>query len=120
MARIPGSSMHLGAKEPSGFVVGDDERLSEELAVIQGNVFNGEAVDGVFRGQPGGLSLLAVTNQRLMMVDGHVFDDHCAVLSLPLRSVSGVGFLAGPDESLMTTATVGILIQGRKHVLVCR
>jgi hypothetical protein len=120
MARIPESSMHIGAKEPSGFAIGDDERLAEELAVIEGNVFNGETVDGVFRGQPGGLSLLAVTNRRIMMVDTAGFEDRCAVMSLPLKSVSGVGFLAGPDESLMTTATVGIKMGGAKHLLICR
>ena len=119
MARIPASSMHVGAREPSGFAVSEDDKLAEEMAVLQGNVFNGESVDGVFRGKPGGLPLLAVTNTRLMLVDDFSFEDKTALVSVPLKSVSSVSFVAGPDESLESTTTVGIAMLGGKHLLVC-
>lgn len=118
MARIPASSMHVGAKSPSEFA-GDADGMADELAVIQGNVFNGESVDAVYRGKPPGLRLLAVTNKRLMYVDEDAYEDQVAVMSVPLKSVAAVGFVAGPDESLQSTATVGMTIGRAKHLLVC-
>ena len=119
MARIPASSMHVGAHPPSEFRVGEDDKLAEEMAVLQGNVFNGESVDGVFRGQPGGVRLLAVTNKRLMVLDESAFEDRTALISIPLKGVSGVAFLAGPGEEMETTNVVGIMMMGGKHEVIC-
>jgi hypothetical protein len=110
--------MYVGAQEPSSFA-GDAGGMGDELDVIQGNVFNGEAVDGVYRGKPPGLRLLAVTNKRLMYVDDSTFEDSVAVMSAPLKSVASVGFVAGPDEHLKDTTTVAMTIGRAKHLLVC-
>jgi hypothetical protein len=111
--------MYVDAQAPSEFAM-DGHGMAEELDVIQGNVFSGESVDGVFRGKPGGLPLLAVTNKRLMFVDDFTFEDKVAIMSVPLKGVSSVGFVAGADESLKSTCTVGIAVAGGKHLFVCR
>lgn len=117
MARIPARPAHLDTKPPSEFEI-DDGGLEDELETLRGNVFNGEAVDGVFRGRPPGIPLLVVTNRRLMFVDRAMFDDHTALVSAPLKGVSSVSVLVGEGDSVRTAATVGIVMLGGKHQIV--
>lgn len=118
MARIPASSMHVDAQEPSEFEV-DDKGLEDELETLRGNIFNGESVEAVFRGKSPGIPLLVVTNSRLMLVDNSMFEDHTALVSVPLKGVSSVSVLVGKGDSALTATTVGIAVLGGKHQMIC-
>ena len=117
MARIPARPAHLDTKPPSEFEI-DDGGLEDELETLRGNIFNGEAVDGVFRGKPPGIPLLVVTNRRLMLVERSMFDDHTALVSAPIKGVSSVSVLFGKDDSVHTATTVGIVMLGGKHQMI--
>jgi hypothetical protein len=110
--------MHVDAQPRSEFEI-DDRGLADELETLRGNVFNGEAVEGVFRGKPPGIPLLVVTNQRLMLVCKHTFDDHTALISVPLKAVSSVSVLVGEHDAVRSATTVGIMMLGGKHQLIC-
>jgi hypothetical protein len=118
VAQIPASSMHVGAHPPSEFVT-EEPDFADELSMMQSNVFNGEAVEGVFRGRPPGMPLLAVTNRRLMYLDGDSFEDRMALVSSPIKGVSDVAFLDGPDTELQYTTIVGMTVQRKKMFIVC-
>jgi len=117
VARIPASSMHVGAHPPSEFET-EERDYAAELAMMQSNVFNGEAVDGVFRGKSPGLALLAVTNRRLMYLDGSSFEGRTALVSSPMKGVSDVAFLDGPDVELQYTTIVGLTVQRSKQFII--
>jgi hypothetical protein len=110
--------MHVDALAPSEFEI-DDGGLADELETLRGNIFNGESVDGVFRGKSPGIRLLVVTNRRLMLVDKSMFDDHTALVSVPLKGVSSVSVLIGEDDSVQTASTVGIAMLGGKYQVLC-
>jgi hypothetical protein len=118
VARIPASSLHVDSKPPSEFEI-DDRGLEDELETLRGNIFNGESVEAVFRGKSPGIPLLVVTNSRLMFVDRSMFDDHTALVSVPLKGVSSVSVLVGEGESALTATTVGIAVLGGKHMMIC-
>jgi hypothetical protein len=93
--------------------------LASVLDTVQNNIFNGETLDAVFRGRPPGLPMLAVTNRRLMLLHGTAYDEGLALISVPLKTVSSVAFVIGEGETLDTTATVGIMMLGGPHLVVC-
>lgn len=103
----------VGAQSP----VVDDRT---DLTVIYDSLFDGEALDGVYRGCEDGVRLLAVTNRRLMMVENTSCDDRRALTSVPYGRVTSVSYLASGDECVAHSTTVGIKVLSTLYELGCR
>jgi hypothetical protein len=91
-----------------------------DLAVIYDSLFDGEQLDGLYRGCDKGVRLVAVTNRRLMMVETTSCEDRLALTSVPFDRVVSVCYLASVDESVASSTTVGILVQDLMYQLGCR
>lgn len=91
-----------------------------DLTVIYDSLFDGEALDGVYRGCEDGVRLLAVTNRRLMMVETTSCDDRRALTSVPYGRVTSVCYLAGSDECVAGSTTVGVKVLLTLYELGCR
>ena len=91
-----------------------------DLAVIHDSLFDGEALDGVYRGCEAGVRLLAVTNRRLMMVETTSCDDRRALTSVPYGRVTSVCYLASSDECVAGSTTVGIKVLLTLYELGCK
>jgi len=91
-----------------------------DLAVIHDSLFDGEALDGVYRGCEAGVRLIAVTNRRLMMVETTSCDDRRALTSVPYGRVTSVCYLAGSDECVAGSTTVGVKVLLTLYELGCR
>lgn len=111
--------MRVDTQVPMRVDTTDDDPLAEALVAIQDNIFSGESLEAVFRGEPGGLALLAVTNRRLMLLDKITFEERTALTSVPLRGISRVSFVMNDGETLDTTRTVGLVVSGQAHLVVC-
>jgi hypothetical protein len=97
----------------------EEDPYGEALLAIQGNIFSNESLEAIYRGDPPGIRLLGATNTRLMILDPDAFEDRTALLSIPLKGVSGVAFAPGEGETLDTTTTVGILVMREKYLVIC-
>jgi hypothetical protein len=115
MARVPRSATDLDAY-PS-VQVGYDERA--DIAAVLDNLFDGEAVDRVYRGLAPGIQLLAVTNRRLMMVESQSVEGRLALTSVPFARVTSVSFLAERGEPLDFASTIGIRVLATVFELHC-
>lgn len=120
VAEIPTSRMRVDdAPLPTRAEPAALDAHSEVTQAIQDNIFNGESLDAVFRGEAGGLGLLAVTNKRLMLLDEHTFEQRTALTSVPLKGISKVSFVPLDGETLDTTRTVGVVVGGQAHLVIC-
>jgi hypothetical protein len=90
-----------------------------DMAAVWDNLFDGEAVDRIFRGKPPGIELLAVTNKRLMFVDSSSYEGRVALTSAPFSRVTSVSFLAPLDQPLDRAQTVGIRLHTATLELHC-
>jgi hypothetical protein len=77
-------------------------------------------LDGIYRGCEAGVRLLAVTNRRLMMVETTSCDDRRALTSVPFGRVTSVCYLAGADETLAGSTTVGVKVLYTLYELGCK
>lgn len=97
MAHIPGSpGSHPGFyhhEDPVGEHPADHPSV---LAVVRHRLFDGEVLDGVYRGQAPGVHLLGMTNRRLMLLEETTEPGRLALTSVPLTRVTSVGII--PDE----------------------
>jgi hypothetical protein len=91
-----------------------------DLAVIHDSLFDGEALDGVYRGCEDGVRLLAVTNRRLMMVETTSCDDRRALTSVPYGRVTSVCYLQNSDACVAGSTTVGIKVMLTLYELGCK
>ncbi len=119
MAQIPASTMRVDPPTPLSVDPSDQDPLAVAMLAVQGNVFNGESLEAIFRGSPPGIPLLAVTSRRLMMLDTATFEDRSALVSVPLSGVSCVAFVASGDQSFDATTTVGMVLLRKPVLLVC-
>jgi len=94
--------------------------IPRRLAVIHESLFDGEQLDGLYRGCQKGVRLVAVTNRRLMMVETTSCEDRLALTSVPFDRVTSVSYLASTDKSVAYSTTVGILVQEVMYELGCR
>jgi hypothetical protein len=117
VARVPMSpAMDLtcaGVQTPA-----TDDRT--DLGVIYDSLFDGEALDGIYRGCETGVRLLAVTNRRLLMVETTSCDDRRALTSVPYARVTSVSYLATAGESVASSTTVGIRVLYTLYELGCK
>jgi hypothetical protein len=91
-----------------------------DLAMIYDSLFDGEQLDGLYRGCDKGVRLVAVTNRRLMMVETTSCEDRLAMTSVPFSRVISVSYLVSTDKSVAYSTTVGILVQEVMYELGCR
>ncbi|HEY0575974.1 MAG TPA: hypothetical protein VGD73_17875 [Pseudonocardia sp.] len=88
--------------------------------MIYDSLFDGEQLDGLYRGCDKGVRLVAVTNRRLMMVETTSCEDRLALTSVPFDRVISVCYLASVEDSVASSTTVGILVQDLMYQLGCR
>lgn len=120
MAEIPLSQMRVDDSPlPVRAEPLDGDPLAGAMQAIQDNIFSGETLEALFRGEEGGLALLAVTNKRLMLLDKYTFEERTALTSVPLKGVSKVSFVMLDGETLDTTRTVGVVLGGQAHLVIC-
>ena len=118
MARVPMSPSASDIACPAVQTPLVDDRT--DLAVIYRSLFDGEQLDGLYRGCDQGVRLVAVTNRRLMMVETTSCEDRLALTSVPFSRVISVCYLASTDDSVAFSTTVGILVQEMMYELGCR
>jgi Bacterial PH domain len=90
------------------------------LMAIQANVFDGERIDGVYRGCDKGAQLLAVSNRRVMIVETDTCEGREALTSVPFGRITSVSFVASDDGSIAASTTVGIRVHSTRYELCCQ
>jgi hypothetical protein len=99
--------------------VADQADYHTDFAAIKDSTFDGERIDGIYRGGGTGVRVLAVTSRRLMMVESTSWAGRMSVTSVPFSRVTSVGLLAPNDGALATSTVVGIRIQNSVYELSC-
>lgn len=117
MALTPMSGTSLDTYPPPEPGPAHDDRA--DMAAVWDNLFDGEAVDRVFRGRAPGIELLAVTNKRLMLVESTSYQGRIALTSVPFARVTWVSFLAPLDQPLDRARTIGIRVISAMFELHC-
>jgi hypothetical protein len=113
MAQVPLSSASLDTYAVSAH----DERA--DLSAVRSNLFDGEAIDRVYRGHGSGVQLLALTSQRIMMVERTTWDGRLALTSIPYGRVTAVSFLAEDNQPIDIATTIGIRVTSLAFELNC-
>jgi len=109
MAHVPMSQTNLDAYPNSGLSSVHDERV--DLLAVRKNLFDGEAVDRVFRARGSTVELLAVTTQRIIMVERVAWDGRIALTSVPFGRVSAVSLMADDQHSIDEAVVLGFRVQ---------
>jgi hypothetical protein len=117
MAQVPMSSTSMDAYPISEVAGAPDQRA--DLAAVRNNLFDGEAVDRVYRGHGPGVQLLAVTSQRIMMVERTAWDGRLALTSIPFGRLTAVSFLADENHPIDHATTIGIRVTSLAFELKC-
>jgi hypothetical protein len=115
MANVPPRRSSLDTYPASEVVPRYDEQA--ELVAVRDNLFDNETVDKVFQGRPPGVQLLAVTNQRIMMVERTTWDGRCALTSVPFGRVSAVSLLSDDEHPIDEPVALGIRVQSLGFVM---
>jgi hypothetical protein len=89
------------------------------LAAVRDNLFHSEAIDRVYRGRGSGIQLLALTGQRIMMVERTTWSGRLALTSIPYGRVSAVSLLAEDDQPIDRASTIGIRVTSMAFELNC-
>jgi len=113
MAQVPLSSASLDTSA----VTAHDGRA--DLSAVRNNLFDGEAIDRVYRGHGSGVQLLALTSQRIMMVERTLWEGRLALTSIPYGRVTAVSYLAEDNQSIDIATTVGIRVASLAFELNC-
>jgi hypothetical protein len=66
------------------------------LGAIRHRLFDGEVLDGVYRGRPPGVHVMGMTNRRLILLEETTQRGRLALTSVPLSRVTSAGIL--PDD----------------------
>lgn len=106
MARVPMSPEILDTLPGPGPVPDLDSRA--EFLAIHDNLFDGEQIDGIYRGGPGGAELVAITNRRLMIVESEIWEGRTALTSTSFSQVASVSYLASENATISNSPIVGI------------
>jgi hypothetical protein len=125
MAQMPTNSNSTDthpAPNVTGNVTGNvtaahDERAN--LAAIHSNLYDGEAVHRIYRGHGSGAELLAVTSLRIMLIERTAWGDRLALTSVPFSRITAVSLLAGNNQPIDSTTTVGIRVASLTFTLSC-
>jgi hypothetical protein len=112
--REPGAAHSELAPHPSA---SHDERV--HLAAIHDTLYDGEMVHRLYRGHRGGIDLLAVTSQRIIMMERTAWDGHLALTSVPFSRVTAVSLLAQGDLDIDQATTVGLRVTSLSFLLHC-
>lgn len=104
MGQIPTRSPNLDTYPISDVVGAHDPRA--DLAAIRNNLFDGEAIEQVYRGNGSGIELLAVTNLRIMLVEQTVWKGRIALTSIPYGRLTAVSFMADDDHPIDRAITI--------------
>jgi hypothetical protein len=113
VAQVPLSS----ASSDLSSVTANDEH--SDLAAVRNNLFHSEAIDRVYRGRGSGIQLLALTGQRIMMVERTTWAGRLALTSVPYGRVSAVSLLAEDDQPIDMATTIGIRVTSLAFELNC-
>jgi hypothetical protein len=119
MAQIPMSSGTLDAyqqHDPDAV----PEHSTSAMAAIHNSIFEGEVLDGVFRGSAPGIQMLGVTNRRLIMFENVSRDQHLCLTSLPLSRLGSVSFMLQGNDNLDTATVVVFRMMMSFFELHCR
>ncbi|WP_156994119.1 hypothetical protein [Pseudonocardia acaciae] len=118
MARVPRGPDILDTVPTPDPAHEQDDR--PDLAALHDNLFDGERFDGIYRGCPGGIHLLAVTNRRLMVLDSSRREGRTALTSIPISQISTVSYLAPDHRSIPRSTTVEIQVRSTYFELCCQ
>lgn len=113
MAQVPLSSASLDTSA----VTAHDGRA--DLSAVRNNLFDGEAIDRVYRGHGSGVQLLALTSQRIMMVERTTWQGRLALTSIPYGRVTAVSYLAEDNQPIDVATTIGIRVASLSFKLKC-
>ncbi|MBO0848193.1 MAG: hypothetical protein J2P20_01915 [Pseudonocardia sp.] len=118
MARVPMSPEILDTLPAPGPVPDLDSRT--DFLAIQDNLFDGERIDGIYRGGRGGAELLAITNRRLMIVESEIWEGRTALTSMSFSQVASVSYLASEDTTISSSTIVGIRSRSGSYEVHCQ
>ena len=118
MARVPMSPEILDTLPAPG-PLPDLDRRTDFLA-IHDNLFDGERIDGIYRGGPGGAELLAITNRRLMIVESEIWGGRTALTSMAFAQVAGVSYVASENTTISNPTIVGIRTRSGSYEVHCQ
>jgi hypothetical protein len=89
------------------------------LTAAYGAIFEGEQVDGVYRGAGQGFEVVVVTNRRLLIIDD-AGEERTSLTSVPFGRVTSVGLLSPPGEPVAAATTVQLRVLSVAYELDCR
>lgn len=118
MARVPMSPEILDTVPGPGPAPDLDSRT--DLLAIHDNLFDGERIDGIYRGCSGGIELLAVTNRRLMVVETENWDGRTALTSMAFSQLASVSYIVPEDTPIGDATVVGVKTRSATYELCCR
>jgi hypothetical protein len=113
MAQVPLSSASLDTLAVSAH----DERA--DLSAVRNNLFDGEAIDRIYRGRGPDVQLLALTSQRIMMIERTAWEGQLALTSIPYGRVTAVSYLAEDNQPIDVATTIGIRVASLSFKLKC-
>ncbi|MDX6585123.1 MAG: hypothetical protein QOI10_4307 [Solirubrobacterales bacterium] len=113
MAQVPLSSASLDTLAASAH----DERA--DLSAVRNNLFDGEAIDRIYRGRGSDVQLLALTSQRIMMIERTAWGGQLALTSIPYGRVTAVSYLAEDNQPIDVATTIGIRVASLSFKLKC-
>jgi hypothetical protein len=113
MAQVPLSSASLDTLAASAH----DERA--DLSAVRNNLFDGEAIDRIYRGRGSDVQLLALTSQRIMMIERTAWEGQLALTSIPYGRVTAVSYLAEDNQPIDVATSIGIRVASLSFKLKC-
>lgn len=119
MAQIPMSSNTLDSYQQHDSDLAP-EHATSAMTAMHNSLFDGEVLDGVYRGSAPGIQMLGITTRRLIMLENVSRDGHLCLTSTPLSRLTSVGFLLHGDHTLDTATTILIRVTTSFFELRCR
>lgn len=121
MAQVPTTPSILDSDLTPEWTSGSDRTdLSVYFSAIKDNAFDGERIDGMYRGGESGVQVLAITSRRLMMVvESALWKERLALISVPYGRVTAVGILANAKGNIASSTTIGIQVSTSYYEMVC-
>lgn len=93
----------------------------EQLAQIQGNLMEGEALFAVYDGKGIGTGFLGITDRRLILQDNSFVGGKTALTSIPFNRVNTVSYLS--DKSKLkwsSSSAIAVSVGGRDYEIEFR
>jgi hypothetical protein len=118
MAQIPMSTGTLDAYQQHDPEVAPEHPTST-MAAIHNSLFEGEVLDGVYRGSPPGIRMLGITNRRLIMLEDISRAGHLCFTSIPLTRLSTVSFMLRGNEKIDSATSLVFRMMMSYYELHC-